>query len=68
LVVELKTVMAVDVAFPFREQITKDRAECLGMDAGVEVRDDPAPDGSDTVRAFLGQNAVHGILPAMLSP
>jgi hypothetical protein len=60
-VVELKTVMAVDVALPLRVEIAEYGSKIAVVDAGVKVRDDPAPDRSATVANLIGEPHGHAL-------
>jgi hypothetical protein len=53
-VIELEAVVAVDVALPLGIEIAEHGPEIAVVDAGVKVRDDPAPHRSAAVSNLVG--------------
>jgi hypothetical protein len=59
MVVVLKTVMTIYVAFPVREKITEHRSELVMMNTGLEKRDKPTLESPDPVAASVIQLFQH---------
>ena len=51
--------MAVDVALPFREKVTKNRAELRGADSGVEIRYYPGANGAVSIANLVTNSIQH---------
>ena len=60
-VVILETVVAIYVTAPLRIEVAKDGSELPGMNAGVNVRDRPASNSSEAIKALVTDSFKHDI-------
>jgi hypothetical protein len=59
IVVELKAIVAINVALPLGEQVAEQRTELVVVDAGVDERNEPPPDRSHAVGALVADRLKH---------
>jgi hypothetical protein len=62
-VVELETVMAIDVAAILGVKIAEDRPERVRMNSGSDVGNHPPAKSSNTVKALIAQSGKHSFPP-----
>jgi hypothetical protein len=60
-VVVLETIVAIDVASPFRKQIADNRPEPAGVEKGVKVRKSPTSNSPYPIQGFV-LSSLHGSL------
>jgi hypothetical protein len=58
----LEAVVAIDVTAPLGEEVAQNGSELAGVDAGVEIRNDPASEGANTVDGLVKHCLHPGLL------